>query len=88
MVEKNSSLVSYVFGIISIVMAFFNSPAGLVFGIIGLVQAKKQKTELSKKAKKLNIIGIVLSGVLLIASVIATYYLAQNMGTLPGFPLA
>lgn len=88
MVEKNSSLVSYVFGIISIVMAFFNSPAGLVFGIIGLIQGKKQKTELSEKAKKLNIVGIVLSVVMLIASVIATYYLAQTMGTLPGFPLA
>ncbi len=90
MVEKKEdfSIVSYVFGIISIVMAFFNSPAGLVFGIVGLIQSKKQKTELSKKAKKLNIIGIVLSLVLLIASVIATYYLAQNMGTLPGFPIA
>ena len=88
MVEKNSSLVSYVFGIISIVMAFFNSPAGLVFGIVGLVQSKKQKTELSKKAKKLNIVGIVLSVVMLIASVIATYYLAKTMGTIPSFPLA
>ncbi len=90
MVEKKEdfSVVSYILGIISIVMAFFNSPAGLVFGIVGLVQSKKQKTELSKKAKKLNIIGIVLSVILLIASVIATYYLAQTIGAIPGFPVA
>ncbi len=60
---KNLSLVSYAFGILSIVFAFFNSTAGLVIGIIGFVQAKKQKDDLSKKARKLNIIGIILSAI-------------------------
>ncbi|GAI38755.1 unnamed protein product [marine sediment metagenome] len=39
--KKDSDVVSYVLGIVSIVMAFFNSPAGLVFGIIGFIQSKK-----------------------------------------------
>ncbi len=62
MVQKiDFSLASYIFGIISIVLAFFTPFAGLVFGIIGLVQSKKQKSPLSAKAKKYSTIGIVLS---------------------------
>lgn len=81
------SVVSYILGIVSIVMAFFNSPAGLVFGIIGFIQSKKQKTELSKKAKKLNKIGIILSIILLIISIAILVYTTIN-GLSPDFPLA
>jgi len=42
MAEKDSSFIAYIFGIISIVMAFFTPFAGLIFGIIGLVQSNKK----------------------------------------------
>jgi preprotein translocase subunit SecG len=81
MTEKG---VAYILGIVSIVMAFFQPLAGITFGIIGLVQNKKEK---SVKSKKLNIIGIVLSIAWLIISIGITYYLAKNgLGNLPNFP--
>ena len=88
MVDKNiHEVVSYILGIISIVFAFFNPMAGVVLGIVGLIQSKKEKSDLSKKSRKLNIIGIVLGIILLIISLVITYYLAKNgMGSLPGFP--
>jgi len=49
--------VSYVLGIISIVMAFFQPIAGFVFGVIGFLQSRSHKTPLSEKAKKLSIIA-------------------------------
>lgn len=71
MAEKiDLKTVSYLFGIMSIVFAFFASGAGLVLGIIGLMQAKKQKFQ---KAVKLNLIGIVLSALLFIANIILLY---------------
>jgi len=83
----DSEIIAYILGIISIVMAFFTPLAGLIFGIIGLVQSKKQETELSKKAKKLNIIGIVLSILFFIIIIIITTYFTIN--NLPqNFPLA
>ena len=75
--------VAYTIGILSIVLAFFQPLAGLVLGIVGLVQAKKQKTEMSSKAKKLNIIGIVLSIVVFIISVAITAYFASKGTQLP-----
>lgn len=59
--------ISYVLGILSIVFAFFSPFAGLVLGIIGLVQSNKLKL---KKAKKLNIIGIILGAIFSIAQVV------------------
>ncbi len=59
--------VSYVFGILSIVFAFFSPFAGLILGIIGLIQSNKLKLQ---KAKKLNIIGIILSAIFSILQVI------------------
>lgn len=58
--------VSYVLGILSIVFAFFSPFAGLVLGIIGLVQSNKLKFQ---KAKRFNIIGIVLSAIFTIIQV-------------------
>lgn len=77
MVEKNDlSVVSYSLGIISIVMAIFTPLAGLVFGVVGFVLGKKLNTELSKKAKKLNIIGIIISAIIFIVSVAVAVYLS------------
>ena len=63
--------VSYVLGILSIVFAFVSPLAGLILGIIGLTQSKKQGVS---RAKKLNTIGIILSVIFLIISIIALYY--------------
>ncbi len=80
MVKQDFSVVSYIFGIVSIVLAFFTPFAGLIFGVIGLVHSKKQKNELSLKAKKYSTIGIVLSAILLIVSAILTYLAMQGLG--------
>lgn len=83
MVEKKErvdfSQTSYIFGVVSIVMALFTPLLGLVFGIIGLIQSTKQKTEISRLSKKLNIIGIVLS-VLVFA--VSLFFLLKGL-TLP-----
>jgi len=80
MVDKKTdfSLASYIFGIVSIVLAFFTPLAGLVFGILGLVYSKKQKTVLSLNAKKLSTIGIILSIILIIVSLIITFFFTQG----------
>lgn len=75
--EGDFSEISYVLGIMSIVTAFFLPLAGFVFGIIGLVHSKKQKTKLSEKAKKFNIIGIVLSIILFAVTILAATYLTS-----------
>ena len=78
----NFSQTSYIFGIVSIVMALFTPLLGLVFGIIGLVQSSKQKTEISRLAKKLNIIGIVLS---IIIFGVSLFFILKGF-TLPSLP--
>ncbi len=71
--------VSYVLGILSIVFAFISPMAGLILGIIGLVQAKKQK---ALRAKRLNIIGIILSVIfLIISAVVLVYSVASGINT-------
>jgi len=85
--KEDFSVVSYIFGIASIIMAFFTPLAGVVFGIVGLSQSKKQKTKLSEKAKKLSIIGIVLGAVLFIAAIIIAYYVNPDLASLQNFPI-
>ena len=67
--EGARSLSGYVIGIVALVLAFFSPFAGLVLGIIGLVQSSKQKNELSKKGKIFSIIAIIVSVILIVASV-------------------
>ena len=83
--KYEASLVAYMLGIVSVVLAFFQPVAAIVFGIIGLVQGKRQNTALSKTAKKLNIVGIVLGVILFIVGIIVTLYFAQSSlaGTFP-----
>lgn len=64
--KEGSGEFAYVFGIISIVLAFFTPVAGLIFGIIGMVQSNRSKTPLSLKGKKLSKIGIILSVLMII----------------------
>lgn len=86
--KRESEIASYIFGIISIVMAFFQPIAGIVFSIVGLIQSKKEKTELSRRAKKLNIIGLILSIVLFIVLIVVSYYFNKTLGAqLQNFPI-
>jgi hypothetical protein len=79
MTEKiDLKTISYMLGIFSIVFAFFNAYAGLVLGIIGLVQAKKLN---SPKAKKLNTVGVVLSGIFVLISLGFLIYSLITGGT-------
>ncbi len=73
--RKNLTLISHVLGILSIVMVFFSPFVGIILGTVGLVHGMKEKTELSKKARLLNIIGIILGIVLIILSVVISKYL-------------
>jgi len=85
--KQDFESVSYTMGIVSIVFAFFSPLAGFVFGIVGLTLSKKQNTSVSKKAKKLNIIGIILSVILLLISVaVAVYFASKGVNTLQNFP--
>jgi hypothetical protein len=63
MVEKE---VSYILGIVSLVIAFFSPFAGIILGAIGLNHNKNQKGELAKKAKILNILGIIVGSIYLL----------------------
>lgn len=74
--------VSYVLGVLSIVFAFFSPFAGLIIGIIGFTQSKKHGAQ---RSKKLNLIGIVLSIIFLIISIIAIAY-SVNTGVSDFFP--
>jgi len=86
--EEDFSIIAYMFGIVSIVLAFFTPAAGIVFGIIGIIQSKRQKTSLSARAKKLSTIGLALSIILLVVSlVLATYFAYNNIGSLANFPI-
>ena len=83
MKEKEANgIITYVIGIVSIVMAFFNSLAGLVFGIFGFVKSRGDNSDLAKKANKMNLTGIILS-LIMFAIQIAVLY-TQFKGTIPG----
>ncbi len=85
--KKDSEIIAYTLGIISIVLAFFQPLAGVILGIIGFSKSKKEKSELSKRAKKLNIIGIVLGLIIFIATLAVTaYFTIQGLNAVPSFP--
>ncbi len=75
------SNVCYTLGIVSIVMAFFQPIAGIVFGIIGLVLGKRQQTPISLRGKKFSIIGLVLSIIIAIIYVLVTFLAGDLMAT-------
>ncbi len=86
MAEKE--VVSYVLGILSIVFAFFAPFAGLILGIIGYSQSRKHKGGLGKRAKKFNIIGIILSVIMIIISAVVMFYTVLNgIDTGQNFPI-
>jgi|WetSurMetagenome_2_1015567.scaffolds.fasta_scaffold968465_2 hypothetical protein len=79
---------SYVFGIISIVLAFFTPLAGLIFGVIGLVVGKKDKTSVGKKGAKLSKIGIVISIIVLIITIVVAILASKGViSNISNFPI-
>lgn len=67
---KNYS--NYIIGIVALVLSFFNPLPGLVLGIIGLVRVGKRHDRISKKARTLNIIAIIVAVVFAALSIILT----------------
>jgi len=80
MADKKESIgeFAYIFGIISIVLAFFTPVAGLIFGIIGMVQSRDSKTLLSMKGKKLSKLGIILSIIMILIMLAVGIYSGLN----------
>jgi len=82
--KEDFSNVSYVLGIVSIVLGFVSPIAGLAIGIIGLRLSKKQTSNLSKKAGKLNKWGIIISIITFLVLVVIS--ILESMGYLPAVP--
>jgi hypothetical protein len=84
--KEDLSLVGYTLGIVSIIMSFISSYGlgGIVFGIVGLTLSKKHNTDLAKKAKKLNIVGIIVGLIMLIGSIIALIFFSGSLLTQNG----
>ena len=71
--ENSSPILSYFFGVVGIVTAFF-SPLGLegiIFSVLGLYFSKKKDNILSRKGRVLSIIGLVVGVVIFVASIIS-----------------
>lgn len=67
--------VSYVLGILSIVMAFWAPGAGLVLGIVGYIHGKNNNVP---QAKRLNLVGILVSLALIAVSFALAYTCTVN----------
>ena len=83
MVEKTDKLlIGKIFGILSIVFAFISSwgLGGIILGIIGLIQLKGEKKELTKKVRRLNVLGIIFGSIILIISLVALIIMILNGG--------
>jgi small-conductance mechanosensitive channel len=78
MAEKNKNhegraIVGFTLGILGIIFAMISPFAGIVISIFGLIQSSKEKNELGKKAKRLNIIGIILGIIVLVITILLIY---------------
>jgi len=88
MQTRDFSEVGYVLGIVSIVLAFFQPLAGIIIGVIGFSHSRKHKEGLSKRARTLNIIAIIVGIVILAVLTILTYVLKSSGINLYNFPSA
>lgn len=86
--KEDLSIPSYIFGIASIVLAFFTPLAGLIFSIIGLNLSKKQNSSLAMRGRKFSQIGLVISILVLIFTiVVAIIANTTRAGLLGNFPV-
>jgi len=74
--KKDFEHIAYILGIVSIVLAFFQPLAGFVFGVIGFNHVKNVKSPLAKMARKYNKLGIILSLVFFVLSIVMAFYLS------------
>ncbi len=81
MKKQDSTLISYILGILSIVFAVLGSYGitGIVLGIIGLKLNKDKKNPLYNKAKTLNKIGLILGIIIFVLSIIALIVLSYGL---------
>ncbi|MBI3623841.1 DUF4190 domain-containing protein [Candidatus Pacearchaeota archaeon] len=85
--KEDLSAPSYIFGIASIVLAFFTPLAGLIFSIIGLKMSKKQNSSLAMKGRKFSQIGLVISILVLIITIVVAIVASTSSGVLGNFPI-
>ena len=84
--EGDFGEISYALGVLSIVFGILQPVFGLGMGITGFILSMKDSSPISRKAKKLNVIGVVLSAVITLILVIGSSYLIskglipQNLG--------
>lgn len=76
LLKNNLDLVSYIFGVISIITAFLSQFGleGILFSIVGLVFIKGQKTKLAEKAKVLNLIGLIVGCIVFVLSLLISIF--------------
>ena len=80
--EDGFSEESYILGVMSIVFGIIQPVLGFGIGISGLVLSFKDKSDIGKKAKILNIIGIAVSAVIMLVLIVGGSYLISK-GLLP-----
>lgn len=85
--DASFGVAAAVLGILSIILGIFTNPlAGIASGIVAFVFSKKQEqrvsTEWSRAARTLSIVGMVVSVLILVVSIIVSAYIAKNPGLL------
>ncbi len=78
--KENIEVIAYIVGILSLVFSFISPVAGLVLGIIGFVHAKKEKSPMSMKGKRLSILGIIISVIMIVLVIVLA--IIPTLGTL------
>jgi uncharacterized membrane protein len=89
MSEKEAGFeeISYTLGLMSIISAILSINFGFIFGISGLILSRRKDTPLSKKARKLSIIGIIVSIVMLILVIVLSIFYQNNLSQLGGLSI-
>ncbi len=73
-------LISYIVGIFALVEAFISPFAGIIFSIIGLVFSNKENSVISSRGKRLSIIALIISIIILILTVLIAYNASSIFG--------
>lgn len=70
----SAGLVAYIIGIIAIVEAIVSPMAGIILAIIGLTFAKRESSGIAAKARKFNLIALIIGIVIFVAILIFTSF--------------